>query len=234
MLRQIRVTSEGGKPLLGPLTLTVPTGCTVALVGRSGSGKSLLAALAGGLRLPDEGEVLIDGVPVTRLSPAQRREAIGYAFERPVLVGRTLGEALEGAGPAELRAARAAEFTDRLPAGKNTRPGDLRLSGGELQRLGLARLLAQSPRVVVLDDATSSLDLATEYQVTRALEEATAGRTRLLVAHRAGTAARADLVAWLDNGRLRALAPHSVLLTDPDYRTTLAAGTAAPAGAATP
>ncbi|KJK56265.1 hypothetical protein UK12_23770 [Saccharothrix sp. ST-888] len=216
------VVRDGSRVLLGPIDLTVPGGSTVALVGRSGAGKSLLTALAGRLREPDSGRVLIDGVPVAELSDPELRRAIGYAFERPVLVGATIGEALEGAGPPETRAARADGFLGRLPHWYDTPLGELRISGGELQRLGLARLLAQRPRVVVLDDATSSLDLATEHQVTLALTESTRGCTRLLVAHRAEAAARADLVAWLDGGRLRALAPHADLLAHPDYRAALA------------
>ncbi|WP_369184216.1 ATP-binding cassette domain-containing protein [Streptomyces sp. Y1] len=225
------VVRDGERVLLGPLDLTVPGGRTVALVGRSGSGKSLLAALPGRLRDPDEGEVLIDGVPVGALAPSELRQAVGYAFGRPALVGRTVRDALAGAGEAEAAAARADGFLRRLPAGWDTPLDELRLSGGELQRLGLTRLLARPARVLVLDDATSGLDLATEYQVTRALDHATHGRTRLIVAHRAPVAARADLVAWLDAGRLRALAPHTDLLPHPAYRaalsdTTLHAATA--------
>ncbi|MFF2076256.1 ATP-binding cassette domain-containing protein [Kitasatospora sp. NPDC058162] len=222
---------DGERVLLGPLDLTVPGGRTVALVGRSGSGKSLLAALPGRLRDPDEGTVLIDGVPVSTLSPADLRDAVGYAFARPDLVGRTVRDALAGAGPAEAAAACADGFLARLPRGWDTPLDELHLSGGELQRLGLARLLARPTRVVILDDATSGLDLATEYQVTEALDRATHGRTRLVIAHRTTVAARADLVAWLDGGHLRALAPHTQLLTHPDYRaalstTTLQAATA--------
>ncbi|MER6361381.1 ATP-binding cassette domain-containing protein [Kitasatospora sp. NPDC001527] len=219
------VRDDDGRTLLGPLDLTLPGGATVALVGRSGSGKSLLSALPGRLRDPDEGTVLLDGVPVTALAPGALRDAVGYAFARPSLVGRTVREALNGAGPAEAAAARADGFLRRLPLGWDTPLDELRLSGGELQRLGLARLLAHPTRVVVLDDATSGLDLATEYQVGEALDRATRGRTRLVVAHRETAAARADLVAWLDNGHLRALAPHHHLLPDPDYRTTLAGTT---------
>ncbi|MFD4534080.1 ATP-binding cassette domain-containing protein [Kitasatospora sp. NPDC058397] len=215
------VVRDGDRVLLGPLDLTIPGGRTVALVGRSGSGKSLLAALPGRLLDPDEGAVLIDGVPVDALAPSELRHAVGYAFARPALVGRTVRDALAGAGPAEAAAARADGFLQRLPRGWDTPLDELRLSGGELQRLGLARLLARPARVVVLDDATSGLDLATEYQVSEALDRATLGRTRLVVAHRAGVAARADLVAWLDAGRLRALAPHTTLLADPDYRAAL-------------
>ncbi|MFF2147985.1 ATP-binding cassette domain-containing protein [Kitasatospora sp. NPDC058190] len=215
------VVRDGDRVLLGPLDLTVPGGRTVALVGRSGSGKSLLAALPGRLRDPDEGTVLIDGVPVGALSAAELRQAVGYAFARPSLVGRTVRDALGGAGPAEAASARAEGFLQRLPQGWDTPLDDLHLSGGELQRLGLARLLARPTRVVILDDATSGLDLATEYQVTQALDRATHGRTRLVIAHRATVAARADLVAWLDAGHLRALAPHTTLLPHPDYRAAL-------------
>ncbi|MEV6973351.1 ATP-binding cassette domain-containing protein [Kitasatospora sp. NPDC093806] len=223
--QNVVVRDGDGRTLLGPLDLTVPGGATVALVGRSGAGKSLLAALPGRLRDPDEGAVLLDGVPVTELTPAALRDAVGYAFARPVLVGRTVREALDGAGPAEATAAHADGFLRRLPLGWETPPEELRLSGGELQRLGLARLLAHPTRVVVLDDAMSGLDLATEYQVGEALDRATRGRTRLVVAHRETAAAHADLVAWLDAGRLRALAPHRDLLADPDYRTTLSGTT---------
>ncbi|MBV6696069.1 ABC transporter ATP-binding protein/permease [Kitasatospora aureofaciens] len=219
------VVRDGEQVLLGPLDLTVPGGRTLAVVGRSGSGKSLLAALPGRLRDPDEGAVLIDGVPVDALAPTELRHAVGYAFERPALVGRTVRDALAGAGPAEAAAARADGFLRRLPRGWDTPLDELRLSGGELQRLGLAGLLAQPARVVVLDDATSGLDLATEYQVTEALDRATLGRTRVVIAHRATVAARADLVAWLDAGRLRALARHVDLLADPDYRAALSDST---------
>ncbi|AUY51988.1 ABC transporter ATP-binding protein [Streptomyces sp. CB01881] len=225
------VVRDGDRVLLGPLDLTVPGGCTVALVGRSGCGKSLLAALPGRLRDPDEGRVLVDGVPVGELAAPELRRAVGYAFERPALTGRTVRDALDGAGPAAVAAARADGFLRRLPAGWDTPLDELRLSGGELQRLGLARLLARPARVLVLDDATSGLDLATEYQITEALDRATHGSTRLVVAHRESAAARADLVAWLDVGRLRALAPHAELLADPDYRATLS-GTALEAATA--
>ncbi len=224
--RSVLVRDAEGAVVFGPLDLTVPAGATLAVVGRSGAGKSLLAALAGGLRLPDSGAVLVDGVPVAALSVAERRRAVGYAFERPWLVGPTLDEALEGAGPAAMSAARADGFLARLPLAGRTPVSELRLSGGELQRLGLARLLAADSRVVITDDATSHLDLATEHQVTQALDTATRGRTRVVVTHRAAVAARADLVAWLDAGRLRATGPHTTLLADPAYRAVLTGTTA--------
>jgi ATP-binding cassette subfamily B protein len=119
-------------------------------------------------------------------------------------------------------AAQADRFIRLLPEGYDTPLTRAPMSGGELQRLGLARAILTRARVVVLDDATSSLDTATEVKVVAALQRLLAGRTSLVVAHRAATAARADLVAWLDAGRIRALGPHDVLWSDPDYRSVFA------------
>ncbi|WP_149263609.1 ABC transporter ATP-binding protein [Actinomadura sp. K4S16] len=208
------------------LDLTVPGGRAVAVVGRSGSGASALAALAGRLADPDRGEVLLDGTPLPRLGRAALRREIGYAFARPALFGATVRDAI-AFGPSRppdarlreaARAARADGFVRRLPDGYGTPLAEAPLSGGELQRLGLARAFAHAGRVLVLDDATSSLDTVTELQITDALLDRFADRTRLIVAHRASTAARADLVVWLDGGRVRRTAPHEVLWADPDYR----------------
>ncbi|MES9542270.1 ATP-binding cassette domain-containing protein [Actinomadura sp. NPDC000600] len=208
------------------LDLTVPGGRAVAVVGRSGSGASALAALAGRIADPDRGEVLLDGTPLPRLGRAALRREIGYAFARPALFGATVRDAI-AFGPSRppdarlreaARAARADGFVRRLPDGYGTPLAEAPLSGGELQRLGLARAFAHAGRVLVLDDATSSLDTVTELQITDALLDRFADRTRLIVAHRASTAARADLVVWLDGGRVRRTAPHEVLWADPDYR----------------
>ncbi|RKN41513.1 ATP-binding cassette domain-containing protein [Micromonospora endolithica] len=240
-LRGVGVAAEDGRPVLAGIDLTVPAGATVAVVGRSGAGKSSLAAVAGGLHEPDAGEVLLDGVPLRGLSRAALRRAVGHAFDRPALVGETVHDAIGLGLPAVaarppdddapatapvLAAARAAQVADvvaRLPDGFRTRLADAPLSGGEAQRLGLARAFP-AERLLVLDDATSSLDTATEHRIGRALTEHAGGRTRLVVTHRATTAAAADLVAWLDGGRLRALAPHRWLWADPAYRAVFAAG----------
>ncbi|MGP3977040.1 ABC transporter ATP-binding protein [Streptomyces sp. 8N114] len=237
--------SYGGEAVLRGVDLVVPGGTTVAVVGRSGSGKSLLAAVAGRLVEPEAGRVLLDGVDLAELDPAALRRAVGFAFERPVLFGATVGDAVaagvlaEGAARearirAAARAACAEEFVRTLPYGYDTPCEQAPLSGGEVQRLGLARALAQSCRVLVLDDATSSLDTVTELKVTRALVGpggadggdggAVGPRTRLVVAHRASTAARADLTAWLDGGRIRALAPHEQLWERPAYRALFGSG----------
>jgi len=228
-LDRVTVRAPDGRAILHEVELTVPAGCTVAVVGASGSGKSTLAAVAGRLHDPDDGDVLLDGVPLRRLSRAALGRAVGYGFERPVLVGETVRDAIGLGQPTSSepdadvgvrRAARAAavdDWVDRLPEGYRTRLADAPLSGGEAQRLGLARAL-HADRLLVLDDAMSSVDTATEHRIVQAMTGDQNGRTRLVVTYRATTAAAADLVAWLDQGRLRALAPHHRLWADPAYR----------------
>ncbi|MFJ9419708.1 ABC transporter ATP-binding protein [Streptomyces sp. NPDC101227] len=228
-LRGVTVV-RGGAPALRGIDLVVPGGTTMAVVGRSGSGKSLLAAVAGRLTEPDSGQVLLDGVPLDEADPSQLRREIGYAFERPALFGATVGAAI-GFGPYEppahvvedaARAAGADSFVRLLPDGYRTPLAGAPLSGGEIQRLGLARAFAHAGRLLILDDATSSLDSVTELHVSRALVHDVRTGSRLLIAHRVSSAARADLVAWMENGRLRAVAPHDRLWVDADYRAVFA------------
>ncbi|MFE6709818.1 ABC transporter ATP-binding protein [Streptomyces sp. NPDC057695] len=237
VLSGVRVT-RGGTPLLTDVTLTIDGGSTVAVVGRSGAGKSTLAAVAGRLTDPDAGSVRLDGVDLSDLSRAELRGATSYAFARPVFDGGatpTLGAALAaGTGPAQspappesVREAAAAACADSfvrlLPQGYDTPVDDAPLSGGEAQRLGLARAFIGRSRLMILDDATSSLDTATERQVETALATPSRAGTRLIVAHRVSTAARADLVVWLEAGRVRRAGPHRVLWEDPEYRAVFTA-----------
>ncbi|NJC72503.1 ABC transporter ATP-binding protein [Planosporangium thailandense] len=229
-LRNISVRMDD-RPVLDHLYLAVPAGRSVAIVGRSGTGKSVLVSLIGRLADPDEGQVLLDGVPVAEIEPAALRRTVTYAFERPALLGATIHDMIAYGRPAASRAeveaaaavAQADRFIRLLPKGYDTPLAQAPMSGGEMQRLGLARAILARARVIVLDDATSSLDTATEAKVARALARVLAGRTSVVVAHRAMTAARADLVAWLDGGRVRALAPHSALWSDPGYRAVFGA-----------
>ncbi|WP_165555788.1 ABC transporter ATP-binding protein [Kribbella pittospori] len=213
----------GGNVLLDNVNLDLPGGATVAVVGPSGAGKSVLAALAARLRDPSTGQVSLDGVPLQAVSRNALRRAVGCAFERPQLVGRTIGDAIapEAISPvrtlAAARATRVHDFVSRLPDGYFTSLRKAPMSGGERQRLGLARAWS-ADRLLVLDDATSSLDTATERQISRTLTEDRHHRTRLIVTHRPATAARADLVIWLDHGRVRAIGPHADLWQHTSYR----------------
>ncbi|WP_260461816.1 ABC transporter ATP-binding protein [Streptomyces lateritius] len=241
-LRGVRVV-RGGVPLIADVTLALGGGSTVAVVGRSGAGKSTLASVAGRLTDPDAGQVLLDGVDLADLSSAELRGAIAYAFARPVFDGGatvTVGAAVAaGVGPRHgpataerVREAAAAACADTfvrlLPLGYGTPVDEAPMSGGEAQRLGLARAFIGRGRLMILDDATSSLDTATERQVEVALAASPRPCTRLIVAHRVSTAARADRVVWMEAGRVRGCGPHHLLWEDPDYRAVFLAETSRP------
>ncbi|CAM5234867.1 ABC transporter ATP-binding protein OS=Streptomyces alboniger OX=132473 GN=CP975_12415 PE=4 SV=1 [Streptomyces alboniger] len=229
-LRGVRA-ARGGRDVLDGVDLTVPAGTTLAVVGRSGAGKSLLAALAGRLADPDAGEVLLDGVPLPSLGREELRREVGYAFERPALLGATVEDTIAFGAPRPApsrvreaaRAARADTFITRLPDGYATPCAKAPLSGGEAQRLGLARAFARGGRLLILDDAMSSLDTVTEHHIAEALLRHTPHRSRLIIAHRAATAARADRVAWLHGGRIRAVGTHAELWERPEYREVFGA-----------
>ncbi|MGW7275927.1 ABC transporter ATP-binding protein [Streptomyces sp. NPDC054864] len=217
---------RGGRTVLHGVDLTVPAGGTLAVVGRSGAGKSLLASVAGRLADPDEGDVRLDGVPLRSLNREELRREVGYAFERPALLGATLEDTIGFGAPRPApprireaaRAAHADPFITRLPDGYTTPCADVPLSGGEAQRLGLARAFARGGRLLILDDAMSSLDTVTEHHIAEALLHHTPHRSRLIIAHRAATAARADVVAWLHEGRIRAVGTHAELWQRQEYR----------------
>lgn len=228
-----QVTIRGDtRPILDRLDVTLPAGSKTALVGPSGSGKSTAAAVIGRLREPDGGWVTLDGVPVTALTARELRHVITYAFDRPARLGRTLrdlaGLGSPGLGADELaaaaRMARADGFVARLPLGWDTPVRHAPLSGGEWQRLGLTRAVARSATVVILDDATASLDSATQASVLAAVDDIAAGRTVLTVTHQAAVAAWADQVVWLDAGRVRATGPHDQLWAHSEYRSIFLGG----------
>lgn len=226
--RRVTVRTAEGDTVLTGVDLDLPAGALTAVVGRSGSGKSLLAALAGRLTDPDGGEVRLDGVPLRDVDRAELRGAVAYGFERPVLLGETFADAI-GFGPrtpsdaevlAGAAAARADAFIRTMPQGYLTPLAEAPLSGGETQRVGLARAFVQAGRILVLDDVSASLDTVTEHHIEQVLtgDGALAGRTRLVVTHRAATAARADLVVWLGAGRVQGQGTHRELWAEPAYR----------------
>lgn len=224
---RIEGVSMGGpeRDILRRVDLLIPAGTTVALVGRSGVGKTTLAGLIGRLQDPDLGVVRIDGTPVTELPRDVLSRRVGYAFERPALVGDTVRDVIAmGAAvtdEAVRTAARQVEanaFIERLPKGYDSPLDEAPMSGGEHQRLGLARAALRNTPILILDDALSSLDVATEARVLAALRRLGRSRTTVVIAHRASTAAAADLVAWLFKGEVRSVAPHAELWRDPAYR----------------
>jgi ATP-binding cassette subfamily B protein len=173
---------------------------------------------------------------VAEISRDALRREVGYGFERPVLIGDTLADAIACGTEippretvvAAATAARADDFIRLLPAGYDTRLADAPLSGGEVQRVGLARTFAHARRVVVLDDVAASLDTVTEHHISAVLTGALSHCTRIVVAHRASTAARTHAVVWIEDGRIRAFAPHAQLWHDPAYRALFQVGDETP------
>jgi ATP-binding cassette subfamily B protein len=235
----VRFGYEAGAPVLHGLDLTVPAGASVALVGATGSGKSTLARLIARFYEVDGGRVAIDGVDVRAVRLDDLRRNVGIVFEDTFLFSDTVyanialadpGAALERV-EAAARLAGAAEFIAALPNGYDTVLGEqgFSLSGGQRQRVAIARAILADPRVLVLDDATSSVDPTKEHEIRDALEEVMAGRTTIVIAHRAATVALADRVVLLAEGRVVAEGTHDELLrTSARYREVLAQGEARP------
>ncbi len=215
-------THEGRAIGVQDISFDVPPGGKVALVGTSGAGKSTLLKLLFRFYDVETGSVRIDGQDLRSLSQASLRRALGLVPQDVVLFNDTIraniAYARPGAGEAELReAARRAQlldFIEALPEGWNTRVGErgLKLSGGEKQRVGIARVILADPAILVLDEATSALDSATEAAVQAALNEASQGRTTLMVAHRLSTVADADEILVLEAGQIVERGSHQALL----------------------
>lgn len=213
------------------LNLDIAAGETMALVGPTGSGKTILTALVSRLHDVTAGAIRIDGVPVDRLRLDELRRTVSTAFEEPTLFSASVLENITLGRPeasedevAEAIEVAQADFVHELPFGLETRVGEqgLSLSGGQRQRLALARAVLGRPRVLVLDDPLSALDVHTEAQVEKALRRVLGSTTALVVAHRASTVLLADRVALLDGGRITAVGTHSELMTtNESYRNLL-------------
>lgn len=215
------------------VNLAVESGETVALVGATGSGKSVLAALLSRLHDVSEGAILVDGTDIRELSLPALRHTVATAFEDPTLFSMSVAENLRLGNPdateerlAEAIDVAAAGFVYDLPFGLDTRIGEqgMSLSGGQRQRLSLARSIIADPRILVLDDTLSALDVHTEAEVTEALGRVLRDVTGIVVAHRASTVLLADRVALLEGGTVTRVGTHAELLADaPEYRYLLAA-----------
>nr|WP_244167532.1 ABC transporter ATP-binding protein [Micromonospora chaiyaphumensis] len=215
------------------VNLDVPAGTSLALVGETGSGKSTLAALISRLHDPDAGRITVDGVDLRDLRLADLAAVVGVVSQETYLLHATVRENLRYAKPdatdADLEAAaRAAQIHDliaALPDGYDTVVGSRghRFSGGEKQRLAIARTLLRDPRILVLDEATSALDTETERAVQRAFDELARGRTVVTIAHRLSTVRDADQIAVLDHGRIVESGTHESLLNHAGRYAALAA-----------
>jgi len=204
------------------ISLRMAPGEVVALVGRSGAGKTTIASLLPRFWDVTAGTITLDGIDVRDLTLDTLRGAIGIVPQEPVLFSGTIRENIAYANPratpAEIeqaaRAAHAWEFIVNLPDGMDTLVGErgVKLSGGQRQRIAIARVFLKNPSVVILDEATSSLDNESERYVEEALEELLQGRTTLIIAHRLSTVRRADTVVVLDAGRIVETGTHDTLM----------------------
>jgi ATP-binding cassette subfamily B protein len=211
-----------GLPVLREFSLEVPAGRSVALVGATGSGKSTVARLLPRFYDVDAGRILLDGADIRTLRLRDLRRSIGIVFEDTFLFSDTVRnniaygrlDATDAQIERAARLAHAHEFIEQLEHGYDTVVGEqgFSLSGGQRQRIAIARAILMEPRVLILDDATSSVDARMEEEIRTALKEVMAGRTTLIISHRLSTISLADQVVLVDEGRVAATGTHEELL----------------------
>ena len=221
-MQRVTLRYDGAEPALTGIDLEVQPGRTIALVGPTAAGKTSLVGLLARLYDPSEGRVVIDGADIKDVDLASLRKEIAFVADDSFLFSDTVAGNIAYARPdatpeqieAAARKAQAHGFITRLPDGYDTLVGErgLTLSGGQRQRVAIARALLAEPRILILDDATSSVDAQTEAEIKKGLREAMEGRTTFIVAHRISTISLADEIVVLDRGRIVDRGTHEELL----------------------
>ena len=219
--QDVRFSYNGSGAVLDNLSFDVPSGTAVALVGSTGCGKSTIGRLLPRFYDVDTGDILIDGVNVKQMDLQELRRSVGLVFEDTFLFSDTIRNNIAygrlSASDDEIedaaRLAQASEFIEKMPEGYDTVVGEqgFSLSGGQRQRIAIARAVLMQPRVLILDDATSSVDAAMEEEIRNALERVMAGRTTIIISHRLSTVALADRVLLLEDGRIADSGTHREL-----------------------
>jgi ATP-binding cassette subfamily B protein len=212
--------------VLKGIDLQIRPGQVVALVGSSGSGKTTIASLLPRFYEPSSGEILLDGEKLNTLKPSWLREQIGMVSQEPILISSTIEENIRYGKPhatkqeveEAAKAANALEFIERFPEGMQTRVGEkgLQLSGGQKQRVAIARAVLKNPKMLILDEATSNLDTASEHLVQEALQRLMVNRTTLVIAHRLATVKNADVIFVIHEGRIVQRGTHDELVAKPE------------------